>query len=339
MLLADAQAQSRWHELAGRVLAGEPPEPGEALAVLRAPDTELPDILAAAYRVRYRFYGNRVKLNYLINAKSGLCPEDCAYCSQSRISAADIPRYALLSTEEILARVQVAVELRATTCCIVLSGRRPSTREVARVAEAVRAVKARFPGLRVCACLGLLDPEEARVLKEAGVDRYNHNLNTAPDHYGHICTTHRYEDRVATLEAVKCAGISPCSGVIVGMGETEEQLVRVAFALRDLGADSIPVNFLIPIPGTPLAGGAANLTPRYCLKVLSMFRFVCPDREIRVSAGREVHLRSLQPLSLYPANAIFVADYLTTPGQAAQLDWQMIEDLGFEIEPPGGVAG
>ena len=185
--------------------------------------------------------------------------------------------------------------------------------------------------MKVCACLGLLTDDQAVELREAGVDRYNHNLNTSADHYERITTTHTYEDRVATLEAVKRAGISPCAGFIAGMGETDEQLVDVAFALRELDADSIPVNFLHPIDGTPLEG-RHELDPRRCLKVLALFRFVCPTKEIRVSGGREVNLRSLQPLSLLPANAIFIGDYLTTPGQAAEDDYRMIEDLGLEIE-------
>ena len=328
-----------WHELADRALAGVPPARDEALAVLDAPDAELLDLLAAAYRVRHRFYGDAVKLNFLVNAKSGVCPEDCHYCSQSRVSTAPIPKYQLLAKEEIVARADRAVELRASTCCIVLSGRGPSARELRGVAQAVREVKARHPGLKLCACMGLLREEEAAVLKDAGVERYNHNLNTAEDHYDDICTTHGYDDRVATVQAVAAAGISPCSGVIVGMGETREQLVDACFALREIGAESIPVNFLLPIAGTPLEDRTERLDPRFCLKVLCLFRLVCPDREIRLSAGREVHLGTLQPLGLYAANAIFVADYLTEPGQPAEEDWRMIEDMGFEIEPLGTPIG
>lgn len=335
MVRPEGDDGSRWDRLASQVLAGEVLTREEALAVLRSPDAELLDLLAAAYRVRRAYFGNTVKLNYLVNAKSGLCPEDCAYCSQSRVSTAPIARYPLLSKEELLARVERAVQLRASTCCIVLSGRGPTWREVEQVADAVREIKRRHPGLKICACMGLVDEEQARVLREAGVERYNHNLNTAAGFYPAICSTHTYADRVATAQAIKKAGISLCSGLIVGMGETEEHLVEVAFALRELGADSIPINFLIPIRGTPLEGGARHLNPRNCLKVLCLFRFLCPDREIRVSAGREVHLRSLQPLSLYAANALFVADYLTEPGQTAELDWKMIEDLGFDIEPLG----
>lgn len=332
-------SRGAWHELADRALTGEPLSRQDAVSVLRAPDSELLDLLSAAYRVRHHYFGNLVKLNFLVNAKSGVCPEDCHYCSQSRVSTAEIPKYQLLDEEQLLAHADRAVELRASTCCIVLSGRGPSHRELDEVSRAVRAIKTRHPGLKICACMGLLDDGEASQLKAAGVERYNHNLNTGASHYGHICTTHTYADRVATVETVGRAGISPCSGVIVGMGETLDQLVDVCFALRDIGAESIPVNFLIAIPGTPLEHRQERLPPRFCLKVLCMFRLVCPDREIRISAGREVHLGSLQPLGLYPANALFVADYLTEPGQPAQEDWKMIEELGFEVEPLGTPIG
>ena len=185
--------------------------------------------------------------------------------------------------------------------------------------------------MKVCACLGLLDDAQAQLLADAGVDRYNHNVNTSAGHHAAITTTHGYDDRVRTLEAVRRAGISPCSGFIAGMRETDGQLVDVAFALRDLDADSIPVNFLNAIPGTPLEG-VDELNPRRCLKILALFRFVCPSKEIRVAGGRELNLGSLQPLALYAANSVFVGDYLTTPGQAAEADYRMIEDLGFEIE-------
>jgi biotin synthase len=236
----------------------------------------------------------------------------------------------MVSAAVLVAGAHEAWARKARTYCIVASGRGPSARELREVAAAVRRIKDELP-MKVCACLGLLTHEQARELRTAGLDRYNHNVNTSGDHHGEITTTHTYEDRVATVEAVKQAGISPCSGFIAGMGESDEQIVDVAFALRDLDADSIPVNFLHAIPGTPLEG-MDELDPRRCLKILALLRFVCPQKEIRVAGGREVNLRSLQPLSLYAANSIFVGDYLTTSGQAAEADWQMLEDLGFEIE-------
>jgi biotin synthase len=321
---------TRWESLANKALAGEAPDRNEALAVLRAPGDELLALLHAAFRVRRATFGRLVKLNMIINAKSGICPEDCGYCSQSIVSRAAVPKYSMVSAAVLVAGAHEAWARKARTYCIVASGRGPSARELREVAAAVRRIKEELP-MKVCACLGLLTHEQARELRTAGVDRYNHNVNTSADHHGEITTTHTYEDRVATLEAVKQADISPCSGFIAGMGESDEQIVDVAFALRDLDADSIPVNFLHAIPGTPLEG-MDELDPRRCLKILALLRFVCPRKEIRVAGGREVNLRSLQPLSLYAANSIFVGDYLTTSGQAAEADWQMLEDLGFEIE-------
>jgi biotin synthase len=321
---------SSWESLADRALAGEPLAREEALGVLRAPEEELLSLLAAVFRVRRAHFGVLVKLNMIVNAKSGICPEDCGYCSQSIVSTAKIPKYSMLKADVLVAGAREAWARKARTYCIVASGRGPSARELREVTAAVRRIKQELP-MKVCACLGLLTAEEACELADAGVDRYNHNLNTAASHHAEITTTHTYDDRVATLEAVKQAGISPCAGFIAGMGETDEQIVDIAFALRELGADSIPVNFLNAIPGTPLEG-RDELDPRRCLRILALMRLVCPAKEIRVAGGREVNLRSLQPLAMYAANSIFVGDYLTTPGQAAESDWAMLEDLGFEIE-------
>lgn len=322
-------ATTDWQGLADRVLAGEAISTDEALAVLECPDVELLDLLAAVYRVRRRWFGNQVQLYFLMNAKSGLCPEDCGYCSQSKVSEAEIPRYNLLSRDKLLDGARVAAERQARTYCIVISARGPNEREMAAVTSIVPEIKQRY-NLKICACLGLLTPDQARQLKACGVDRVNHNLNTGESYYGDICTTHTFRDRVDTLHAVRDAGIEMCSGGIIGMGERREDIVEMAQALRDLGVQSIPVNFLIPIAGTPL-GLRSDLNPRYCLKVLAMFRLVNPQRELRIAGGREIHLGSLQALGLYAANSIFVGDYLTTKGQPAEADYQMIRDLGFEI--------
>ncbi|MCL6626836.1 biotin synthase BioB [Alicyclobacillus shizuokensis] len=319
-----------WHELAEKVIAGYDVTREEALAMLTVKDHEILTLLDAAYRIRYHYYGNRVKLNMIVNAKSGLCPEDCAYCSQSIVSQAPVAKYPLLSRETLVARAAEAKSRKAGTYCIVMSGRRPSNREIEEVAAAVEEIR-RTTDLKICCCLGLLTPEQAERLVKAGVHRYNHNLNTSRHHYGNICTTHTYDDRVATVELSKQSGMSPCSGAIFGMGESDEERVEIAFALKALDADSIPCNFLNPIEGTPL-GGTAVLTPRECLKILAMMRFVNPAKEIRIAGGREVNLRSLQPLGLYAANSIFVGDYLTTEGQTPEADWKMIADLGFKIE-------
>ncbi len=325
---------SPWQGLASRVLSGGSLSAGEALDVLAAPEIELLDLLHAAFRVRYHYFGRKVQLYFLMNAKSGLCPEDCSYCSQSKTSEAEIPKYNLLRRDELLAGAQAAAERQAKTYCIVISARGPNDREMAAVEEIVPEIKKRFD-LEVCACLGLLSPEQAKRLKMCGVDRVNHNLNTGEEFYSEICSTHSYQDRLDTLRAVRNEGMELCSGGIVGMGESPEDLVGMAMDLRKLQVESIPVNFLNPIEGTPLAG-RQDLTPSYCLKVLAMFRLVNPQREIRIAGGREIHLRSLQAMGLYAANSIFVGDYLTTKGQLPEADYAMIRDLGFEVGEESG---
>jgi biotin synthase len=324
-----APSTTDWHALANRVLQGHVLTEPEALAVLQSDDDELLDVLAASFRIRRKYFGRRVQLYFLMNAKSGLCPEDCGYCSQSKDSTAEIPRYNLLSAEKLLAGAKIAAQQQAKTYCIVISARGPNNREMDAITSIVPQIKAQYD-LKICACLGLLTPDQAVRLKACGVDRVNHNLNTGEAHYQEICTTHTYRDRVETLRAVREAGMELCSGGIIGMGEEQRDVVQMAFALRELGVESIPVNFLNPIDGTKLAG-QSELNPRYCLKVLAMFRFANPTREIRISGGRELHLGSMQAMGLYPANSIFVGDYLTTKGQAPTADYKMIEELGFEI--------
>jgi biotin synthase len=329
-----APARIDWSALADLALAGDLLSRAQAHAVLSAPDTELLDQLSAAYRVRRHHWGNRVRLHFLLNAQSGLCPEDCHYCSQSKISTAEIEKYPFMAQEKILAAAERAHTLKAGTFCMVISGRSPSDRVFGDVLEAVRQVKARYP-MKICACLGLLDEAQTQQLAAAGVDRVNHNLNTSEDRYGDICTTHTFSDRLATIEAVQSAGMTTCSGGIFGLGETHDDIIDMALSLRQLGVTSVPLNFLIPIPGT-LFAGRQELNPRQCLRILCLYRLLLPAQEIRIAGGREVQLRQLQPLGLYAANSIFVGDYLTTPGQAAQTDYAMIRDAGFVLEGPEG---
>ena len=325
-----ASCAMNWNELAEKSLCGDLLTQDEALSVLRGNNDELLLILQAAFRVRKHYYGKKVKLNMLINAKCGHCPEDCGYCSQSFVSKANIAQYTMVDKEVIISGARTAMERKAGTYCIVASGRGPTERELSHIIEAVKEIKATTP-LKICACLGILKEGQADRLKDAGVDRYNHNINTSAGHFNSITSTHSYQDRVDTVERAKVAGISPCSGVIVGMGESDDEIVNMAYALRELDADSIPVNFLNAINGTPLEN-RNNLTPQKCLKVLALFRFICPSKEIRASGGRELNLRSLQALALYPANSIFIGDYLTTEGQEDTEDHKMIQDLGFEID-------
>lgn len=322
--------QPSWQQLADKALLGQTLTRAESLAVLQASDDALLDQLAAAYRVRRHYWGNRVRLHFLLNAQSGLCPEDCHYCSQSKISDAEIEKYPLMATEKIIAAADRAHQLKAGTFCMAISGRTPTEKVFAGVLSAVRSVKAKYP-MRVCTTLGLLDEDQARQLAAAGVDRINHNLNTAEAHHTEICTTHTFQDRLSTVQAVQAAGLTTCSGGIFGMGESDDDIVDLALSLRQLNVTSVPLNFLIPIAGTPFAE-RQELTPQRCLRILCLFRLLLPAQEIRMAGGREVHLRSLQPLGLYAANSIFVGDYLTTPGQSAQQDFEMIRDAGFVVE-------
>ena len=321
-------------QIAKLSLAGKLIDRQTAIAILQASDEILLDILAAAYKVRHHYWGNRVRLHFLLNAQSGLCPEDCHYCSQSKISSATIEKYPLMAEEQILQAANRAAEMKAGTFCFVISGRSPSEKVFNQVIEAVAKVKDKHE-LKICACLGLLSEAQTRRLAAAGVDRVNHNLNTSEAFHSNICSTHEFSDRVNTVKNVQAAGITTCSGGILGMGESNDDIVDLAYSLRELNVTSVPLNFLIPIPGTAFAD-INYLTPRQCLRILALFRFILPSQEIRIAGGREVHLRSLQPLGLYAANSIFIGDYLTTTGQAAKMDLQMIEDGGFVLENPDG---
>ena len=314
---------------ANRVLRGDRLTEAELRRVLESSDAELLDLLAAAFRIRRENFGTQVQLYQLQNAKSGLCPEDCHYCSQSKVSDAAIPKYRWLDEETLLDGAREARANRARTYCIVASGRGPSDREIEHVTKAVRRIKSEL-GMHVCACLGLLKPAQAAALADAGVDRINHNLNTSREHYAEICTTHTYDDRLETLRIVRESGMEICSGLIVGMREGHDDFLATLAELAELDAESVPINFLNAIDGTPLED-CRELSPQDCLRALCAARFALPTSELRVAGGREVNLRSLQPLALYAANSIFVSDYLTTEGQRPDEDYQMIADLGFEI--------
>jgi biotin synthase len=321
--------------LTQQILSGEPLTEDQALAVLRTPEADRMGLVTAASMVRRHHFGNTVKVNYLVNLKSGLCPEDCGYCSQRLSSTADILKYSWLSAEETAHQARAGLHGGASRVCLVASGRGPSNRDVERVRGMVEAIREDSPGAEICACLGILKDGQAERLAEVGVDAYNHNINTAESHHEKIVTTHSYEDRVATVERAKHAGLSPCSGLIVGMGESDEQLVEALFALRDLDADSVPINFLMPFEGTPLEG-TWELNPHRSLVIVCLARMVCADKEVRIAGGREMHLRSLQPLAMEAANSLFLGDYLTSQGRAATEDLQMLADHGFVVLTPDG---
>lgn len=317
-------------EIAHRALNGELPTRTETLAMLTASDAQTFALVDAAASLRRHYFSNTVKVNYLVNLKSGLCPEDCTYCSQRLGSGADILKYTWIKTDEAVKQAGAGIAGGASRVCMVASGRGPTDRDVERVSTMVENLKDQHPQVEVCACLGLLKDGQAQRLKEAGVDTYNHNLNTSPDHYKKICSTHTFEDRLSTVSKAQGAGMSACSGLIVGMGENSEQLVDAIFALKNLGGNSIPVNFLMPFDGTPLEG-TWDLTPMQCLRILCAVRMVNPEKEVRMAAGREMHLRSLQSTALHVVNSLFLGDYLTSVGQSALDDLKMIRDGGFVV--------
>lgn len=319
---------TRFRELAEAVLDGVPLSHDDALSILRSPDDELMDLVAAGATIRRAYFGDRVRLNYLVNLKSGLCQENCGYCSQALGSSAQILKYTWLDTDEAVRQAETGIAGGAARVCLVASGRGPMNRDVDRVSGIATRLKEAHPDVEVCACLGLLREGQAERLTEAGVDAYNHNINTAESFHDEIVTTHTYADRVETISRAKGAGLSPCSGLVVGMGESHEQVVEAVFALRAMGADSIPVNFLVPFDGTPMEG-RWDLTPAQCLRIVALARFACPGTEVRLAGGREIYLRSLQGLALHLASSMFLGDYLTAEGDAAAADLELLRDNGF----------
>jgi biotin synthase len=319
-----------WHQLAARSIAGEILSRDEALAVLGSSDDQLLTLVDAAFSVRRHFHGRKVRLHVLQNAKSGACPEDCRFCSQSSSYETPAEQYKMQTVEEIVDGARRAKRAHAWKYCIVTATRGPSQRDLDVVCEAVERIKAEID-ITICTSLGILTAEKAKRLKAAGVDRFNHNLETSARFYPEVVTTHTFEDRVRTVKLAKEAGMEACCGGIVGMGETADDVVDLALALRELNVESTPVNFLDPRPGTPFAD-LPRQTPAQCLRTLAMFRLVLPQTDLRVAGGREVNLRWMQPLALYVVNSIFTAGYLTTPGATPSADHQMIKDMGFQVE-------
>lgn len=324
-----------YQRLAEDGLAGAAPDTDTCRRILTDDTLELMPLLNAAYAVRHARFGKQVQVHILNNAQNGRCPEDCSYCTQAKTSDADIEPYPIKNEQEVLAEAERAYRAGAHRYCMVFSGRGPTEKRTDQLAGYVRAVKEKFPSLEVCVSAGLLDDEKAEVLKKAGLNRLNHNLNTSRENYGQICTTHTYDDRLNTLLSAKRAGLQTCSGLIAGMGESADELIEVAQTLASVKAESIPVNFLLPFEGNvldkPDTSGGRELTPEYCLRVLCLFRFTNPEAEVRCAAGREFHLRSLEALCLYPANSLFLDGYLNGQGAERRRTYQMIRDAGFEI--------
>jgi len=325
--------QTNWEDFADRAIAGDLLERDEARAILRAGADAMPALIAAAFRVRRTFFGLKVQLHVLENAKRGGCSEDCGFCAQSRHYAAGVDEQTMHSVEELVAGAAKAKQVGAYRYCMVTATYGPSARDLDIVCEAARRIKAELD-LSLCASLGFLTADKAARLKQAGIDRFNHNLETGERFFPRVVTTHRFEDRVATIEIAKAAGLETCSGGIIGMGESEDDVLDLAYKLRELDTDSVPINFLDPRPGTPLAA-TPRIEPVHALRVLALIRLLNPRADVRVAGGREVTLRGLQPMALYIVSSMFTGGYLTTSGALVSDDHQMIRDVGFEVELHG----
>lgn len=323
-------------EFSSLSISGEALTREQCYEVLNYPDEDIMMLLHMAYKVRHKYFGNHVHVQVLRNAKSGYCSEDCRYCSQSSISKAPIEKYTLVSKSSIVEEARRAEQIKVTRFCMSTSGSRPTDKEIEELSDIIRAVKD-STGLPMCASIGMLTVDQAKTLKAAGLDRVNHNLNTSRRYYSQICTTHDFQDRLDTIARCQAVGLEICSGGIVGQGESDDDIIDMLLTLRDINPQAVPINFLIPIEGTPFQGLNTRLDPRRCLKVLCLARFLNPQSEVRAAGGWEYHLRHLQPLALYAVDSIFVSGYLTTQGTSVKEVSGMIADMGFEstIEDTG----
>lgn len=302
----------------------------KALYLSKLEEENILDIISLANKVKKEYSGEAVELCSIINAKAGECSEDCYFCAQSLHYKSDISVYPLKGEEEILQTAKNAERVGATRFCIVISGKKPETKDFKKIISVLMKIR-KETNLKLDCSLGSLTEDEVYALKDVGVSRYNHNLETSEDYFDKICTTHSYHDRVTTIKRLKEAGIETCCGGIIGLGENWNDRIKFAFALRELDVDCIPINILNPRPGTPLEH-AKPLTPMEIIKTIAIFRLILKDKIIKVAGGREVNLRDLQALALLAgANGLIIGNYLTTPGRDASLDLQMIKDLGLKI--------
>ncbi|MDP2157145.1 MAG: biotin synthase BioB [Nitrospirota bacterium] len=290
---------------------------------------DLFELFSAANRIRAHFQGNSVDICSIVNAKSGKCPEDCSYCAQSSKNRSQITAYPLLDNKQVFCKAEEAKKGGAKRFCIVTSGRRVSGKDLLKIADMVSGIKKL--GLLPCATLGLLTKDDLMLLKKAGLKRYHNNLETSERFFPNICTTHTYDEKKDTIRSARQAGLSVCSGGIFGLGETWEDRIEMAFALRDLSPDSVPINFFIPIPGTKLSSRKL-LEPLDALKIISLYRFILPDKQIRVCGGRLQTLGELNSfIFLAGASGLLVGNYLTTLGRGYEEDARLIKNLGFSI--------
>jgi len=313
--------------LAESIIAGAVPDARACTALADVPDGEVFHLLAGADLIREHFFGGAIHICTICNGKSGRCSEDCTFCSQSVFSKTDVPVYPLLSGEELRKGARYAAESPVNRYSIVTSGKGLSRGEVAAVAEAIASMEHGKVGY--CGSLGILGRDDFEILRKAGMTRYHHNLETSRSHFDRICSTHSYQERIDTIRAAREAGLSICSGGIFGIGETDEQVLELALTLKELEVDAVPVNFLIPIKGTSMEG-RRELTPLRCLKIIALFRYVLPDKDILVCGGREANLQELHPLIFFAgASGIMTGNYLTTTGRAIDHDMRMLDHLNF----------
>lgn len=295
-----------------------------------------PQIMALAEwarSVREEYRGRQVDLCSIVNARSGGCSEDCAFCAQSGHHKTGVARYSMMSPDEILKHALAAEEAGAHHFCIVTSGRALSDRDFETVLQATRVIREQTK-LERCASLGLLSKERAQALREAGLDRFNHNLEASRSHFPSIVSTHSYDDRVSTVKALKEAGIEACTGGILNTGETDRQRVELAFELKALEPDSVPINFLNPRPGTRLAH-LKPIDPWEAVKWLAIFRLVMPGTIIRLAGGRLENLGAMQEVGFNAGvNGLLIGNYLTTLGPSPEEDLALLERLEFDVSRP-----
>ncbi|GFO65642.1 biotin synthase BioB [Geomonas paludis] len=315
-------------EIAERIIAGGSITQEEAIRLSDAQGSELYDLFRAASRVKEHFVGNEVHLCSIINAKSGRCAENCAFCAQSAHHTTDAPVYPLVQEDQMVECAKTA-EVNGSACFgIITSGTTVKGQELEQILAALRRIRKETSILPSCS-LGIIDEETALKLKDAGMDTYHHNLETAESFFPNICTTHEYREDVETVRAVKKAGVKVCSGGIFGMGESAAQRVEMAFTLKELDVDSVPMNFLNPIEGTRLEG-ACNITAQDCLKTIAIYRLILPQKRITICGGREKNLRDLQSWIFFAgANGTMIGNYLTTAGRNVDTDLTMFSDLGL----------
>jgi biotin synthase len=286
-------------------------------------------LLSGADKIREKFKGKKINLCRIINAKSGSCSENCSFCAQSACHNTKIEKYPLVNSGEIAAAVKEAVENHAGCFGIVTSGNSMPESEIDKICASVTEVKG--SGIRISASIGSVDLARLTKLKKAGLKRFHHNIETAESFFPNICTSHTYADRIATARAAKQAGLELCCGGLFGLGEIRAQRVEFGFAVKELGADSVPLNFLNPVAGTPLAG-QKPLSPEEILKSIAVMRYILPEKDISACGGREFNLRDLQSWIFFAgANGMMTGNYLTTSGRGTQQDLKMIEDLGFTV--------